>query len=227
MLPEDWDPIYREILEDFGYDRVSDESSARMLKAVMMNSDLISDDDIVMQDAATIFGGSDELERDIGSVPPRGTLIASGSSVGRLIDIGIVPDIVVTDLDGEIWPQIEASKMGAVTFIHAHGDNSDLIQKFAQEFIGPVVLTTQSRPDNIVSNYGGFTDGDRAVCIARHFGAKDILLLGFDFDSPSKKETSDPKVKAMKLWWAKKIIFDHNDKGTSIRRPVDLIYRIK
>jgi len=227
MLPEDWDPIYREILEDFGYDRISDESSARLLKAVMMNSDLISDDDIVMQTTATIFGGSDELEKDIGAVSPRGTLIASGSSVLRLKEMGIVPDIVVTDLDGEILSQIEASKTGAVTFIHAHGDNSELIQKYAQEFIGPVVLTTQSRPDNIVSNYGGFTDGDRAVCIARHFGAKDILLLGFDFDTPSKKDTSDPKVKAMKLLWAKKIIFDHNDKGTLIRRPVDLIYRTK
>ena len=192
MLPEEWEPIYEEILEDFGYDRTSDENSARLLKAVMMNSDLIFDDDIVMQTKATVFGCSDDLEKDIKTVPPRGTLIASGSSVRRLKEAGILPDIVVTDLDGEIEAQIEASKMGAVTFIHAHGDNSELIQKYAQEFIGPVVLTTQSRPDNIVSNYGGFTDGDRAVCIARHFGAKDILLLGFDFDKPSAKEMSDP-----------------------------------
>jgi len=224
MLPEDWEPIYKDILEDFGYDRASDESSARLLKAVMMNSDLISDDDIFMQAKATVFGCSDGLENDIKAVPTQGTLIASGSSVRRLKDMGIVPDMVVTDLDGEIEAQIEASKKGAVTFIHAHGDNSDLIQRHAHEFIGPVVLTTQSRPDNIVSNYGGFTDGDRAVCIARYFGAKDILLLGFDFDRPSKKETSDPKVKAMKLWWAKKIIFGHNDKGILIRCPVDPIY---
>jgi len=227
MLPEEWEPIYEEILEDFGYDRTSDENSARLLKAVMMNSDLIFDDDIVMQTKATVFGCSDDLEKDIKTVPPRGTLIASGSSVRRLKEAGILPDIVVTDLDGEIEAQIEASKMGAVTFIHAHGDNSELIQKYAQEFIGPVVLTTQSRPDNIVSNYGGFTDGDRAVCIARHFGARDILLLGFDFDRPSAKEMSDPMVKAMKLRWAKKIIFSHNEKGISIRCPVDPINRIK
>jgi len=220
MLPEDWEPIYKEILEVFGYDRASDESSARLLKAVMMNSDLISDDDIVMQRKATVFGGSDGLEEDIRCFPPQGTLIASGSSVDRLMDAGITPDIVVTDLDGEIWPQIEASKMGAVTFIHAHGDNSELIQKYAPEFLGPIVLTTQSRPDNIVSNYGGFTDGDRAVCIARHFGAKDILLLGFDFDKPSKKEMSDPKIKSLKLWWAKEIIFKHNERGISIKCPV-------
>jgi len=219
MLPEDWEPLYREILEDLGYDRSSDESSARMLKAVMVNSDLILDDDVKMQKKATVFGCSDGLEGDILAAAPRGTLIASGSSVGRLERIGVTPDIVVTDLDGDIGPQIDASKRGAVTFIHAHGDNPHLIQRYAQEFLGPVVLTTQSRPDNLVSNYGGFTDGDRAVCIARHFGAEDILLLGFDFETPSKKDGSDPRAKAKKLRWAKRIIFDCNGPGVSIEMP--------
>ncbi|MDR1954747.1 MAG: DUF115 domain-containing protein [Candidatus Methanoplasma sp.] len=219
MLPEDWEPIYLEIIEDLNIDRSSDENTARMLKALMMNSDLITDDNIPMKRKATVFGGGDCLEKDILSIAPRGTLIASGSSVGTLRGIGILPDIIVTDLDGEIGPQIETSRSGAVTFMHAHGDNSYLIQKYAQDFLGPIVLTTQSTPDNIVSNYGGFTDGDRAVCIARHFGAKDILLLGFDFDRPAEKQGSDRKIKAKKLWWAKKIIFDHNERGVSIEMP--------
>jgi len=227
MLPEDWEPIYEEILLAFGYDRTSDESSARMLRAVMMNSDLISDDDVVMQRKATVFGCGDRLERDLKAFPPQGTLIASGSSAGRLKEAGITPDIIVTDLDGDIEPQIEANMNGAVAFIHAHGDNSELIQRYARDFLGPVILTTQSRPDSIVSNYGGFTDGDRAVCIARHFGAKDILLSGFDFENPSKKEMSDPKIKSMKLWWAKEIIFDHNEPGIIIRHPVDTFYKNK
>lgn len=227
MLPEEWEPIYRKILEEFKYDRASDESSARMLKAIMMNSDLISDEEVLMQRKATVFGCSDDLEKDVSTVLPQGTLIASGSSLSRLKEMDIVPDIVVTDLDGEIIPQIEASKAGVVTFIHAHGDNSELIQRYASKFLGPVILTTQSRPDDILSNYGGFTDGDRAVCIARHFGAKDILLSGFDFNKPSNKDGSDPKIKTMKLLWAKMIIFDHNEPGISIRCPVDLIYNNK
>jgi len=226
MSPEEWELIYREIIEDFDYDRASDEYSARMLKAVMMNSNLISDDEVIMQRKATVLGCSDGLEKDVELITPQGTLIATGSAVGRLKEIGVVPDIVVTDLDGDIEPQIKASKAGAVTFIHAHGDNFEQIQKHAHEFSGPVVLTTQSRPDDIVSNYGGFTDGDRAVCIARHFGAKDIVLLGFDFDNPSKKEGSDPKIKARKLQWAKKIIFEYNEPGISIV-PVALIYKNK
>ncbi|MCL2148742.1 MAG: DUF115 domain-containing protein [Methanomassiliicoccaceae archaeon] len=219
MLPEDWEPIYSEILEDLGYDASSDEAAARMLKALMMNSCLVSDDDVTVHRKATVFGAAGCLEDDIKRRPPRGTLIASGSAVATLLELGVAPDIVVTDLDGEIRPQIEASKAGAVTFMLAHGDNTDLVQRHAQSFLGPVVLTTHARPDNMVSNYGGFTDGDRAVCIARHFGAKDILLLGFDFDAPAPKEGSDRKVKAKKLWWARKIIFDHNYPGVTIEMP--------
>jgi uncharacterized Rossmann fold enzyme len=219
MLPEEWRSIYNEILKEFDYDESSDDGSARLLKALMMNSDLITDDEVCIQRIATVFGNSDGLRKDIDLMPPRGTLIASGSSVEILTEMGIVPDIIVTDLDGKIQPQVEAGKMGAVTFIHAHGDNTHLIQRYAQEFVGPVVLTTQSKPDNIVSNYGGFTDGDRAVCIARHFGAKEILLLGFDFKEPSAKDGSDPKIKARKLRWAEKIIFDHNEPDVSIKMP--------
>jgi len=219
MLPEKWDPLYRKILEEFGYDEPSDNNSARLLKALMINSELVFDEEVSIQRTATVFGNSDSLEEDIKKMPPAGTLIASGSSVGVLSELGIVPDIIVTDLDGEIQPQIETSKKGKLTFIHAHGDNTDLIQKYAQEFTGPVILTTQSKPDNLISNYGGFTDGDRAVCIARHFGAMDIQLLGFDFERPSVKDGSDPVIKAKKLRWAEKIIFDHNGPDIIIKMP--------
>jgi len=227
MLPDEWEPLYEEILEDFGFDKASDENSARLLKVVMMNSDLITDDDVVIQKRVTVFGASDDLETDILTIKPRGTLMASGSAVGRLRDIDIMPHIVVTDLDGDILPQIEASKAGAVTFILAHGDNSDLVQKYAPEFIGPVILTTHSHPDNILSNYGGFTDGDRAVCIARYFGATDILLLGFNFDKPSEKDGRDPRIKAQKLFWAKKIIYEYNEPGISITCPSGPFYKKK
>ena len=127
------------------------------------------------------------------------------------MSMGIVPDIVVTDLDGDVESQIEASEKGAVTLIHAHGDNIDLIMRYAKEFTGKVILTTQSRPDLVLYNFGGFTDGDRAVCLARHLGAENILLYGFDFENPSFKDGSDPAVKRKKLQWARRIIGDSSD----------------
>ena len=87
----------------------------------------------------------------------------------------------------------------------------DLIMRYSKKFTGKVLLTTQSRPDFVICNFGGFTDGDRAVCLARHMGARRIVLYGFDFDSPSAKDGSDPQIKRKKLSWAKRIIGDSSD----------------
>lgn len=208
MRPPEWEPFYARILSDMGYSREEDEAAVRVLKAVTAGSDLVDPDDLrpMFSDGATVFGDAPCLEDDIRSREPRGALVASGSAVGRLLALGIRPDAVVTDLDGDIDSQLEASRSGAVTFIHAHGDNCDLIRMHAGEFEGPVVLTTQSKPSTTVFNFGGFTDGDRAVCIARELGAQSVLLEGFDFEHPNPKEGSDPAVKLRKLAWAREII---------------------
>ena len=211
MRNEDWEPIYREILSDMGYDRASDENSAKVLRTLMLNADLITEDEVPVGDTVSVFGAAESLMSDIAKVRPEGTLISAGSATSTLMSLGIVPDIVVTDLDGDIDSQIEASRRGAVTLIHAHGDNIDLIMGYAKGFTGKVILTTQSKPDFVLCNFGGFTDGDRAVCFARHMGAKRILLYGFDFDNPSSKADSDPAVKSNKLQWAKRIIGDSSD----------------
>ena len=203
-----WELIYEQILTDFGYDRAEDENSVRMLKAVTMNSDLHMGDDAaeLLKDIVTVIGNAPCLEDDIRSRGVEGTVICSGSAVGRVMKAGICPEIVFTDLDGDIGPQLDASSSGAYTFIHAHGDNQDLIIRYAGMFEGPVVLTTQSTPEYTVYDYGGFTDGDRAVCFADHFHAKDIRLIGFDYDHPMPKDGSDESIKLRKLAWAKRII---------------------
>ena len=211
MRNEDWEPIYREILSDMGYDRASDENSAKVLRTLMLNADLITEDEVPVGDTVSVFGAAESLMSDLAQVRPEGTLISAGSATSTLMSLGIVPDIVVTDLDGDIDSQIEASRRGAVTLIHAHGDNIDLIMGYAKGFTGKVILTTQSKPDFVLCNFGGFTDGDRAVCFARHMGAKRILLYGFDFDNPSSKDGSDPAVKKKKLQWAKRIIGESSD----------------
>ncbi len=214
----EWEPVYREILSDMGYSRSDDETSVRILRSVTLNSNLVSGEEAgkMVRETCTVFGNSPSLEKDIGRIRPSGTLISSGSSVKRLADMGIIPEINVTDLDGDIGSQLEISRKGAITLIHAHGDNGDLMRMYAGLFEGPVVLTTQSVPGDIVYNYGGFTDGDRAVCFARHFGCRRILLPGFDYSSPMPKEGSDPAVKLRKLRWAKRIIEEMNPPGVTL-----------
>lgn len=190
-----------------GYDPSQDSMAVRMLKAVTVNSDLISDDELgeLIGGDCTILGAAGCLDEDIGRLGLVGTVISAGSATEDVIRLGIRPDIVVTDLDGDIGSQLRASAMGAVTVIHAHGDNMDLIRGYAPDFRGPVVLSTQGPPENTVYNFGGFTDGDRAVCLADHFGAR-IHLRGFDFGDPSLKDGSDPALKRRKLRWAEEII---------------------
>ena len=211
MRNEDWEPIYSEILKDMGYDRESDENSARVLKTLMVNADMVTEDELGIGDTVSVFGAADCLERDIGKKVPEGTLISAGSATSAVMRAGIIPDIVVTDLDGDIGSQIEANRKGAVAVLHAHGDNIELIMRYSKEFTGKVLLTTQSKPDFVICNFGGFTDGDRAVCLARHMGARRILLYGFDFDNPSRKDGSDPQIKKRKLYWARRIIGDSPD----------------
>ncbi len=210
----EWSPVYEEILADMGYSKSSDETSARLLKTLMPNADLITDDELSLlfsSGTATVFGAAASLEDDIGKGNVKGTTISAGSATERVTALGIVPDIVVTDLDGDVKSQAEASASGSVTLIHAHGDNADALLRYCKDFEGKVILTTQSKPDNLLRNYGGFTDGDRAVCLARHFGCREIRLCGFDFEHPYLKEGTDPSVKFRKLQWAKRIIGDSSD----------------
>ncbi len=208
MRASDWELLYSEILDDMGYSREDDESTVRVLKAVTVNCDLVDPDDVrdLFSGTCTVAGDADCLESDIESFPPTGTLVSSGSAVHRLLDAGLTPDVVVTDLDGDMPSQLEASSRGALTFVHAHGDNAEAVREWAGRFRGPVVLTTQSRPESTVFDFGGFTDGDRAVCISQEMGASSIRLIGFDLDHPRPKDGRDPAVKLRKLAWARRII---------------------
>ncbi|AGI47897.1 putative Rossmann fold enzyme [Thermoplasmatales archaeon BRNA1] len=211
----EWEPTYRAICDDFGFDPSADDLSVRILEAVTPMLDLDDEDCLspLIGDTVTVIGDSPQLESDLRELPPEGCIISAGSATERVVAAGIRPDIVVTDLDGPIEAQIGCSRDGAVTLILAHGDNQDLVRAYAPQFRGKVVLTTQGKPSGNVLNFGGFTDGDRSVCLARHFGASRIILLGFDFSNPSTKDGSDPQTKLRKLSWAKRIIFDgaHND----------------
>ncbi len=106
--------------------------------------------------------------------------IAAGSACSLLIEKGIWPDIVVTDLDGDVRDQVEANEKGAIVVIHAHGDNMNALKEWVPRFRGQVFGTTQVEPRGNIHNFGGFTDGDRAVFLAAHFGVDRVLLQGFD-----------------------------------------------
>ncbi len=96
------------------------------------------------------------------------------------------PDIVITDLDGEWNAILWAILNGSITLIHAHGDNFNLIKAFFNQnnkLLNTNLIwgTTQIDLQTNLFNYGGFTDGDRAIFLTFHYQSPIIALAGFDF----------------------------------------------
>lgn len=129
-------------------------------------------------------------------------IIAADGASELCLDLGIIPDFVVTDLDGDLESLINADKKGSVMVIHAHGDNIDKISELVPRFRN-VIGTSQLFPLRNIFNFGGFTDGDRCLFLADHYLAKEILLIGMDFNSKvgyfSKKKVSNLDFKKRKL----------------------------
>jgi len=153
-----------------------------------------------------VCGGGDTLADELSSMSVDRYVVVADAATSIVADAGINIDMIVTDLDGIVEDQISLNSDGTVTFIHAHGDNQTALDRYVGRFVGPVVGTCQCPPPTGMYNLGGFTDGDRAACICAELGAKEILLAGFDFDSPSSKVGKSKDVKRRKLRWAKAIL---------------------
>ena len=194
-----WEPCYCHILEYFGFDRKGDEEAARLLDSLMNRDNLLSLVTLTDGNEVTVCGNAPCLNKELGNV--RGVVFAADAAAEVLEDNGIRPDAIFTDLDGATDRFLEMNREGTIVVIHAHGDNIPLLKYWTPRFTGPVVATTQAAPLSHVHNFGGFTDGDRAVFAARELGASCITLAGFDLDD----EDVDP-LKRGKLRIAKKLL---------------------
>lgn len=195
----DWEPHYREILEYFGFDRKGDEEAARLLASLLTCDNLLSLASLTDGNEVTVCGNAPCLKDELGKI--RGIVFAADAAAEVLDRHGIRPDAIFTDLDGATDRFIELNREGTILVIHAHGDNMPLLRHWVKRFPGKVVGTTQAAPLPHVYNFGGFTDGDRAVFAADELGASAITLAGFDLDDRNVEP-----VKRGKLFWARKLL---------------------
>ena len=107
-------------------------------------------------------------------------LIAADGATTALVEEKIVPDIIATDLDGKINDILYANAHGASLVIHGHGNNMDAVRNYTP-FFDNVLGTTQAQSHGNLYNFGGFTDGDRAMFLAIALGASELTLAGMDF----------------------------------------------
>ena len=206
-----WESKYREILKDFGYSRKKDSQSCKLLDSLLpkkMETKKIRD--LIENKPVFVIGAGPSLPSCISILKKykKITKIVADGAVRAIIENGLKPDIVVTDLDGDIKSLKKAGRTNTVMVVHAHGDNSEKIHlvKNFKNCIG----TTQTKPIGKVHNFGGFTDGDRCVFLASNFKAKKIILLGMDFGNRigkySKTRVVDRSVKIAKLRYGKKLL---------------------
>jgi uncharacterized Rossmann fold enzyme len=203
-----WEPIYERILEDFGFDRAGDEEAAQVLSLMLTEKNTVSLSEfraIISGKPVLVCGNAPKLRKELLEIDlSTFVIIAADGAAAVLMDTGRVPEVICTDLDGnseaDIKKEILACEQGSIVLIHAHGDNIDKLEKYVLRF-KRFIATTQARPFDKVYNFGGFSDGDRCVFVAREFGAEKIKLAGFDFEDPDVNP-----IKKKKLEWAKELI---------------------
>ena len=207
MNLNEWQPFYSQIAREFGFDRAQDERSAQILSDLLAqktgyHSTLTKLNRLINRCDVLVCGKAPILIRDIksGKIEGRETIIAADGSTSVLLAQGVIPHIVVSDLDGSITDLKRANALCAIMVVHAHGDNVNAIETYVPS-LSAVLGTTQTQPEPLLLNVGGFTDGDRAVSLAKEYDAHTISTIGFDF---SDKSVTQRKMK--KLQWAKRLL---------------------
>ena len=211
MMISGWKKRYLLILKELGYSQKKDRESAIILDSILKKTNTTGKI-LKLIEGKTVFviGSGPSLSNAIPKLKKlkKSIKIAADSSLKPLVDNGIIPDIVVTDLDGDENTIKKIAKTKSIFIIHAHGDNIEKLELVKK--IRNCIGTTQSNPFNKIQNFGGFTDGDRGVFLANYFGAKKIILFGMDFGNRigkfSNTKKSDRKIKLRKLEFGENLL---------------------
>jgi len=211
MMIKGWNSKYLEIIQKFGYNKRQDFESAWILDSMIINPVTIRKINQIIHDKTVfIIGSGPSLSNAIPFLKKYKEIpkIVADSAVQAFLENQIMPDIVVTDLDGDEKSLKKIGKTNSIILVHGHGDNMAKLQLV--ENFKNCIGTTQGKPFGKLYNFGGFTDGDRCVFLADYFGAKKVILWGMDFGTKigkySKTKVSERKTKIKKLRYAKKLL---------------------
>jgi len=240
MKFDTWILWYERILDDFGFSKEEDERTASILNKILSRKNSIKlknlIDNISPENTTIhrfnkdrsdvkdfiVFGAGPSLKKDIEIIKSKGDtenpedciLIAADGATTAVLEESIVPDIIVTDLDGKLEDLMLANDLGSVFVLHAHGNNLNQILDCTDK-LHKVLGTSQSKPFSNLYNFGGFTDGDRAVFLAVALGARKIVLAGMDFGNMTTKYSRPnlgveiaeaDEIKKKKLKYAKELV---------------------
>jgi uncharacterized Rossmann fold enzyme len=211
MKLKGWEKKYSEILREFQYSRRKDVESARVLSSILRTKfPLKKLEEKIKNQTVFVIGAGSSLNQSLPLLKKYKniTKIVADGATKALIENKIKFDIVVTDLDGEQKFLKKAGKGNAIMIVHAHGDNIDKL--YLASGFKYCLGTTEGKPFGNIHNFGGFTDGDRCVFLAKYFGAKKIILFGMDFGTKigrySKNKVINRTTKIRKLKRGKELL---------------------
>ncbi len=209
-----WAPVYEQIRAELGYAWELETAAATWLETALtgrappaplerLRRRLSGRSVVVVGRAPRV--GPPPIWR-LGQRMGRWAIVAADGATGPCLEAGLVPEVIVTDLDGPVPTEIDANQRGSYVVVHAHGDNLPALREWVPAFPGELAGSWAGAPTPTLLNVGGFTDGDRAAYLAEHVGSGEIILWGFDFDLPALEEAGPRK--AAKLRWAERAL-DH------------------
>jgi len=211
MTVRGWKTLFKEIRKEFGYKEIDDLHSARKLNSFLKKKFLKKEfQELISGKVVFVIGAGPSLSKSLSYIKrcKNVTKIVADGAVQALLEKNIMPDILVTDLDGDLKSIKKIGKTKIPMIVHAHGDNSDRLQMVKN--FSNVNGTTQTNRFGKIENFGGFTDGDRCVFLGEFFDAKKIVLIGMDFGQEigkySKQKVTNRKIKLKKLKFGKKIL---------------------
>ena len=211
MTIHGWETKFKEIRKEFGYSEKDDLISAKKLNSLLKRKNSKKEfQKRIHGKTVFIIGAGPSLTKSLKYIKKSKniTKIVADGAVRALLEKNIKPDILVTDLDGDLESIKKIGKSKIPIVVHAHGNNFDKLE-IVKEFSN-VTGTTQTKKIGKLENFGGFTDGDRCVFLAEYFNAKKIVLIGMDFGQKigkySKHRIVNRKVKIKKLKFGKRII---------------------
>ena len=211
MTIRGWKTQFKEIRKEFGYLEKDDLISAKKLDSLLKGRYSKNQfQNIIQGKTVFIIGAGPSLTKSLKYIKKsKGvTKIVADGAVRALLEKNIKPDILVTDLDGDLKSIEKIGKTKIPIIVHAHGDNYEKLEIVKK--LKNVVGSTQTRKIGKIENFGGFTDGDRCVFLAEYFNASKIVLVGMDFGQKigkySKHRIIDRKIKIKKLKFGKKIV---------------------
>jgi len=217
---------YKDIVKILNIDEKKDRLSAKFLSEISVQiKEKIDLKDVykkIKGKNIIIFGAGPSLMYDLNQLMNLKNFntfvkVSVDGATKALIEKKIFPDFVVTDLDGDINAIKKANENNAILVVHAHGDNIGLIKKYIKNFKNLIFTHQTDLKLKNLHNFGGFTDGDRALLFVLKFKPKIVILAGMDFGRKigeySKKIFGKrKKFKLKKLEIGKRIIEEMKNK---------------